>query len=260
MPIFNKELPCAVQGTSIPGEPALGHGDPVPCVHPSPQLSFPQPPHFTGRNCQQPVPRLVRACDVLLSLLGTSSSMAPAATCMYSVPVGGGLEQGVSKIRSYGRSKVCGWEWRGEMCGRRLVAQLVAERSWPLYACRSHVLTQRLGVLHSPAPTDTFQPSRPCSAEGLGNRRCYWDVSRAALRGSGRGFIPRCGSGGEPFLGGVCVLHSGTTVRAELSVTVTLLGRLRRMGQTTTTSTPACPACPACPAWCEGGSWEHRAL
>lgn len=111
-----------------------------------------------------------------------------------------------------------------------------------------------------PAPTGTFQPSRPCSAEAPGNGRCYRDVNQAALRGSGRGFTPRCGSGGEPVLDGACVLHDATTVRAELSVTVTLLGRLRGTGQTTTTTTPTCPACSACLACCEGGSWEHQAL
>lgn len=67
-------------------------GDLVPCVHPSPQLSFPQPPHLGGGKCQQPFPRLVHACDVLLSLLGASSSVALAAACMRSVAVGGGLE------------------------------------------------------------------------------------------------------------------------------------------------------------------------
>lgn len=58
----------------------------------------------------------------------------------------------------------------------------VAERSWPPYACRSHVLTQRLGALHSPAPTDTFQPSGPCSAEGLGNKEVLsgWEPSSPA--------------------------------------------------------------------------------
>jgi len=68
-------------------------GDPVPCVHPSPQLSFPQPPGLRGRKCQQPLPKLVYACDVLLSLLGISSCMAPAATRTHSVAVRGGLEQ-----------------------------------------------------------------------------------------------------------------------------------------------------------------------
>lgn len=111
-----------------------------------------------------------------------------------------------------------------------------------------------------PVPTGTFQPSWPCSAEALGSGMCYRDLSRAALRGSGRGFAPRCGSEGEPVLGGVRVFHDGMTIRAELSVTVTLLGRLHGTGQTTTTSTPACLACPACPACWEGGSWEHQAL
>lgn len=120
-------MPCS--GYVHPRRACTVLGDPVPCVHPSPQLSFPQPPRLGGGKYQQPLPTLVHACDVLLSLLGTSSSMAPAAACMHSVAVGGGLEQGVSKVWSYGRSKVCGWGWRGETCGRRLVAQLLTEQS-----------------------------------------------------------------------------------------------------------------------------------
>jgi len=79
-------------------------------------------------------------------------------------------------------------------------------------------------------------------------------VSRATLCGSGRGFTPCCGRGGELVLSGVCVLHDGVTIRAELSVTVSLLGTLHGKGQIATTSASACPAC------CKGGSWEHQAL
>lgn len=47
-------------------------GELAPCVHPSPQ-----PPCHGGGECQQPRPQRVHACDVLLSLLGASSSMTP---------------------------------------------------------------------------------------------------------------------------------------------------------------------------------------
>lgn len=188
---------------------------------------------------------------------------------MHSVAIGGGREQGVPKLRSYGRSKARGWGWRGETRGRRLVAQLLTEWCWPPKTTQiAHIDAEGSAAQPGahPALVGTFQPSRPCTAEAPGNGSCCRDASRAALRGSGRGFAPHRGTRGEPVLGGACILHGGMTIRAELSVTVTLLGRWYGTGQTTTTSAPACPAfpachaCSACSACSEGASWEHQAL
>lgn len=115
-------------------------------------------------------------------------------------------------VQSCGRSKVWGWGWRGEICGRRLVAQLLVERCWPPCACRSHALAQRLGYRTAwhPPSAHGHAPALPallCRGSGKG------EASPGREPGSPariwQGFRSMLWERGEPVLGGVHVLRGG---------------------------------------------------